>query len=66
MACLQKHKFENKFCNNEINKFNECFSNYMAKKTALKANREKGILTPNADYLNHRELNILLKKFPNK
>ena len=36
----------------------------MQNKWALKENREKGVLTPNAQNLNHREINKLFKRFP--
>lgn len=64
MACLAKHNYENIPCTKEMNTFNDCYNKYITKKNALKENREKGILTPNAKTLNHNEVNILLKRYP--
>ncbi|XP_033222033.1 coiled-coil-helix-coiled-coil-helix domain-containing protein 1 [Belonocnema kinseyi] len=64
IACLSKHNYENKFCEKEVKEFNNCFTTHMAKVRALKKNRDKGVLTPNAKSLNHREINMLFRRFP--
>ncbi|XP_043461423.1 uncharacterized protein LOC122498009 [Leptopilina heterotoma] len=64
MACLAKNNYQNTPCAKEINNFNNCFKTYMKNKETRKENQLKGILTVDAKTLNHREVNILLKRFP--
>lgn len=64
MACLAKNNYQNTPCTKEIDNFNNCFKTYMKNKETRKENQLKGILSVNAKSLNHREVNILLKRFP--
>lgn len=64
LACLNKHEFEERFCSDEINKFNNCAKVHFIKLKQRKARRHEGGYTP-GEKLDHVGISAFLKKFPN-
>lgn len=63
-ACLKKNDYDQTPCNKEIDVLNSCHKSYNATSKYEKEQLRMGILTPGAKNLNHRQLNMLLKKYP--
>jgi len=67
-TCLKNNDFKDSICLEEMKKYHNCVFNHMAAKEELKRQIVAGKLTPNKRgepaKLNHRQLNMLLKKYP--
>lgn len=64
-ACFKQNDFSQQLCSKEIEKFQKCYTDNLKTKR-VKAEREaKGVLIPGDRKLSHKQLNMLLKKFPN-
>lgn len=63
-ACFKKTDFEQQECLKEISSFQNCYKNYHEKMTTQRDHGRKGILVPGEKKLTHRQLNVLLKRFP--
>lgn len=64
-ACLKQNEFNEKLCSKEIQSFQNCYTDYMQKKSVKKQKEAKGLLTPGEKKLSHKQVNKLLKSFPN-
>lgn len=64
-ACLKKNEFEQTHCSDEINKFQACASRNFVDKYKRKQDILQGNISTGKDNLTPREINYLLKKFPN-
>lgn len=63
-ACLKKNDYDQTPCNQEIDILNSCHKSYKITSKHEKDQLRMGILSPGAKNLNHRQLNMLLKKYP--
>lgn len=64
-ACFKNNDFNQAPCKKEIEAFQNCYLDHL-EKTKLKKEREaRGILTPGEKKLSHKQINVLLSKFPN-
>lgn len=64
-SCFKENEFNQSLCSKEIESFQNCYKNHMHTKKARKDKEAKGILTPGEKQLSHKQINTLLKKFPN-
>ncbi|KAL1514250.1 hypothetical protein ABEB36_003537 [Hypothenemus hampei] len=63
-ACLSSNEYEQSPCQREIESFKKCYNDYTREK-AKKIDRDmKGILTPGEKNLTPKQLNLLLKSYP--
>ncbi|KAB0801595.1 hypothetical protein PPYR_03784 [Photinus pyralis] len=65
-GCLKENEFKESACGREIKSFQECFTNYNKQKYITKEREAKGILTPGEKRLPYRQLNKLLRMYPNE
>lgn len=63
-ACLKKNDFNQSMCSKEIGSFQKCYTTSLSKKQTKKEHESKGILTPGQKNLTHKQVNQLLKRFP--
>ncbi|GBP17484.1 Coiled-coil-helix-coiled-coil-helix domain-containing protein 1 [Eumeta japonica] len=63
-ACFKNNEFDQIKCSQEISSFQTCFENYKQRSAELKAQEKKGILVPGEKKLTHRQMNLLLKRYP--
>ncbi|XP_018561759.1 coiled-coil-helix-coiled-coil-helix domain-containing protein 1 [Anoplophora glabripennis] len=66
LSCFKENEFNQSLCSKEIEMFKTCYKNHMDTKRLKKAKEAKGILTPGEKSLSHKQINVLLKQFPNK
>lgn len=64
-ACFKDNDFNQSLCSKEIDKFQRCYTSHLTTKKAKKEKEAKGILTPGEKKLSHKQVNTLLKMFPN-
>lgn len=64
MACLQVNEYDNRFCQKEVTKFNDCYQKYLADRSVSKRAKEKGVLVPGEKTFTHKQLRKLLRKNP--
>jgi len=64
-ACLKKNEFEQSLCSPEISKFQACATKNHVDKFKRKQAIQEGNISVGKDNLSPREINYLLKKFPN-
>lgn len=64
-ACFKKNEFDQSRCSAEIDKFQVCASKYYTDKFKRKQDIREGNISIGKDNLTPREVNYLLKKFPN-
>lgn len=64
IACLQQNEYENKRCQNEVNKFNDCYKDFLKTSFYSKRAREKGLLVPGEKNLTHKQIRKLFKMRP--
>lgn len=64
-ACFKKNEFDQIRCSDEINKFQVCANKQYADKFKRKQDLLQGNISMGKDNLTPREINYLLKKFPN-
>jgi hypothetical protein len=68
-TCLKDNDFKDSLCAQQMKTYQDCVFSHMKNKEELKAQLQAGKLTPNtrdsnSRKLNHRQLNLLLKKYP--
>lgn len=64
-ACLKKNEFEQTRCSDEINKFEACATKSYVDKYKRKQDILQGNISMGSENLSPREVNLILKKFPN-
>lgn len=64
-ACLKKNEFDQSLCSTEINKFQVCASKSYSDKFKRKQDMREGNISTGDVNLTPREINYLLKKYPN-
>ncbi|XP_057661732.1 uncharacterized protein LOC130897125 [Diorhabda carinulata] len=52
-------------CSKEIESFKKCYKNHLEAKKLKEEKEAKGVLTPGEKKMSHKQLNALLRKFPN-
>ncbi|KAJ8925883.1 hypothetical protein NQ315_009735 [Exocentrus adspersus] len=65
LSCFKENEFDQSFCSKEVEAFRKCYDNHMEMKKVKKAKDAKGLLTPEQKVLSHKQVNRLLKQFPN-
>lgn len=65
LACFKTYEFNQALCSKEIDSFKNCYAKHMNTKQVKKEQAEKGILTPGEKKLSYKQVNILLKRYPN-
>ncbi|CAL4171902.1 unnamed protein product, partial [Meganyctiphanes norvegica] len=63
-ACMKKNEFRDVQCDPEITAFQNCHKDYLEKESLTKAQSKSGLLVPYERQLTHKQLNQLLKKYP--
>jgi len=67
-TCLKDNDFKDSLCAQQMKTYQDCVFTHMKNKKQLKDQLQAGKLTPNSReqprQLNHRQLNILLRKYP--
>ncbi|CAH1099627.1 unnamed protein product [Psylliodes chrysocephalus] len=64
-ACFKENEFNQDLCSKEVEKFQMCYKDNLKTSKTKKEREAKGVLTPGEKKLSHKQLNVLLKKFPN-
>ncbi|CAG9836257.1 unnamed protein product [Diabrotica balteata] len=64
-ACFKENEFNQSVCSKEIESFQKCYKNHLDTKKIKQQKEAKGVLIPGEKELSHKQLNTLLKKFPN-
>ncbi|KAK5648899.1 hypothetical protein RI129_003791 [Pyrocoelia pectoralis] len=64
-GCLKENEFKESACPKEIKAFQKCFSDYNLQKRIKKEREVKGIMTPGEHKLPYKQLNKLLRMYPN-
>ncbi|XP_058814562.1 uncharacterized protein LOC131678427 [Topomyia yanbarensis] len=64
-SCLKANEFNERLCPKEVSSFKKCYKVYIDKKAVNKETSSKGILVPGKD-LNYKQLNKVLRQFPNE
>lgn len=64
-SCFKENDFGESGCAKEINNFKKCYINHMTTKKAKHEREAKGLLTPGDKNLSPKQINILLKSYPN-
>lgn len=65
LSCFKDNDFNQSLCPKEIEAFKTCYKNHMETKKTKKAKEAKGILTPGEKTLSPKQINTLLRQFPN-
>nr|XP_045607483.1 coiled-coil-helix-coiled-coil-helix domain-containing protein 1-like [Procambarus clarkii] len=63
-ACMKKNEFTQAFCSKEIESFQSCHKEFMHSQRMKNAQERQGLLVPGEKNLSHKQLNVLLKKYP--
>lgn len=64
-SCLKQNEFEEIGCAKEIDNFKKCYVNHTLAKKTKQEREAKGLLIPGEKSLPSKQLNMLLKQFPN-
>lgn len=64
-ACFKETDFNQSLCSKEIENFQKCYEKTKTEKDLKKQREAKGILTPGDKKMSSRQLNQLLRGFPN-
>ncbi|XP_044745728.1 coiled-coil-helix-coiled-coil-helix domain-containing protein 1 [Coccinella septempunctata] len=64
MACFKANEFNQKVCSKEIENFQQCYDKSVKLKQGRKEKEAKGILIPGEKRLSPKQVNTLLRKFP--
>lgn len=64
-ACFKRNEFNQALCSKEIESFQKCYRETTARKLERKEKEAKGILTPGEKKMSAKQINQLLRKFPN-
>uniref|UniRef100_A0A1B6EW37 CHCH domain-containing protein n=1 Tax=Cuerna arida TaxID=1464854 RepID=A0A1B6EW37_9HEMI len=65
-SCLKKNEYNQSPCGNELDALNKCYKTHQVTVQKEKELMKLGILAPGAKNLNHRQIGMLLKRFPAK
>ncbi|KAJ8934128.1 hypothetical protein NQ314_013587 [Rhamnusium bicolor] len=65
LSCFKDNEFNQSLCSKEIEAFKKCYTNNLETKKAKKEKEAKCMLTPGEKSLSHKQINLLLRKFPN-
>lgn len=65
-ACLKEHEFNQSLCGKEIEKFQKCYLEYSTKRRTRKEKEAKGSIIMGERDFSHKQLNRMLKNFPQK
>nr|CAH7717388.1 unnamed protein product [Callosobruchus chinensis] len=63
--CFKDNDFSQTLCAKEVEMFKNCYTNHMTTKRLRKEKELKGILNPGEKRMSAKQLNILLKRYPN-
>ncbi|KAK3859580.1 hypothetical protein Pcinc_034317 [Petrolisthes cinctipes] len=63
-ACMKKNDFVQSLCSKEINSFQKCHLNFLQAQKLKKEQEREGNLVPYARNMSHRQVNQLLKQYP--
>lgn len=64
-ACMKTHDFDQSLCSKEISNFQHCYTTNLTKKRVKEEQELKGILTPGQKTFTHKQVNQMLRRFPN-
>lgn len=64
-ACFKLNDFNQTLCSKEIENFQTCYKEATKRKADRKEKEAKGILTPGDKKMSSRQINQLLRAFPN-
>lgn len=64
-ACFKENDFNQSLCSKEIENFQKCYTVNKRQKEQKKEREAKGILTPGDKKMSSKQLNQLLRGFPN-
>lgn len=62
--CLKNTNYDQALCSKEINILSQCHTIHKETMRKEKEQSKKGFLNPGAKRLNHRQIGVLLKRFP--
>lgn len=65
-SCLKKNDFNQSPCSKEVDILTTCHRDHDAAVRKEREQMKMGLLTPGLKNLNHRQITMLLKKFPTK
>lgn len=65
LACFKENEFGATGCAKEIEDFKKCYVNHVTAKRNKIARESKGLLTAGEKNLSPKQINLLLKKYPN-
>ncbi|XP_069955976.1 small ribosomal subunit protein mS37 [Cherax quadricarinatus] len=63
-ACFKKNDFVQSLCMKEVEEFHKCHVRFMQNRSKEEELNRLGILSPGEKNLSHKQLNQLLKKYP--
>lgn len=64
-SCFKQNEFVEGSCSKEIDNFKKCYMNHMESKKVKHEKEARGLLTPGAKTLSPKQVNLLLKMYPN-
>lgn len=64
-SCFKQNDFGESGCEKEIENFKKCYQNHLTSKKIKEEKEAKGLLTPGDKSLSPKQINVLLKKYPN-
>lgn len=64
-SCFKDNEFQQKMCGKEIEAFQKCYTNHVETKKQRIDKEMKGILTPGEKNLSPKQVNMLLRRYPN-
>lgn len=64
-SCFKQNEFAEGSCSKEVDNFKKCYKNHLETKKTKLAKEAKGLLTPGEKSLSPKQVNILLKMYPN-
>ncbi|XP_076057156.1 small ribosomal subunit protein mS37 [Oratosquilla oratoria] len=63
-ACFKKNDFKESKCPQEIESFQKCHIRFMEMERTRSLQEREGVLIPGAKQMSHKQINILLRKYP--
>ncbi|CAG9857390.1 unnamed protein product [Phyllotreta striolata] len=64
-ACFKENEFNQQLCSKEIERFQKCYKDFTHDKLRKEEKEAKGILIPGEKKMSHKQINSLLRKYPN-
>ncbi|CAG9766396.1 unnamed protein product [Ceutorhynchus assimilis] len=64
-SCLKDNEFQQQLCHKEVESFQKCYTSFLTDKNQRSEREMKGLLTPGEKRMTSKQLNVLLKKYPN-